>query len=291
MNEGASKARKVAVITGASAGIGAALARVFAAHGHDLVLIARREGKLDALADEIAAAGRVRPLVLPVDLTQPGGAERIASQLAAHGLEPQYIVNNAGFGLIGEAAELDRTEQLGMIDLNIRVLTELSLAFVGALGRLHGGILNVASVAGLPGPGMAVYYATKAYVLSFSEALNHELKSQGVRVTALCPGPVPTEFQARAGIPEVELANGQRVPRALGSNSLSRTAEQVAAAGYAGLMRGQRVVIPGIGNKAVALLARLTPHRVMLEIIARSQALRMDGADGAPKKASPLSPG
>jgi uncharacterized protein len=286
MNDSAPKARQVVVITGASAGIGAALARVFAARGHDLVLIARRESKLDALADEIAAAGHIRPLVLPVDLTRPGAAERIASQLAAHGLEPQYIVNNAGFGLIGEAAELDRAEQLAMIDLNIRVLTELSLAFVDALSRLHGGILNVASVAAfLPGPGMAVYYATKAYVLSFSEALNHELKSQGVRVTALCPGPVPTEFQARAGIPEVELPNGQRAPRALGSNSLLRTADQVASAGYAGLMRGQRVVIPGIGNKAVALLARLTPHRVMLEIIARSQAQRKDAADGTPKKA------
>jgi uncharacterized protein len=280
MNDGAPKPRQVVVVTGASAGIGAALARVFAAHGHDLVLIARREGKLDALADEIAAAGHVRPLVLPVDLVAPGGAERIASQLGAHGLEPQYIVNNAGFGLVGEAAALDRAEQLAMIDLNVRVLTELSLAFIDPLSRLHGGILNVASVAGfLPGPGMAVYYATKAYVLSFSEALHRELKSRGVRVTALCPGPVPTEFQARAGIPEVELPNGQRVPRALGSNSLSRTADEVAAAGYAGLMRGRRVVIPGIGNKAVALLARLTPHRVMLEIIARSQALRMDGAD------------
>jgi uncharacterized protein len=280
MNDGAPKPRQVVVVTGASAGIGAALARVFAAHGHDLVLIARREGKLDALADEIAAAGHMRPLVLPVDLVRPGGAERIASQLGAHGLEPQYIVNNAGFGLIGEAAALDRAEQLAMIDLNVRVLTELSLAFIDPLSRLHGGILNVASVAGfLPGPGMAVYYATKAYVLSFSEALHRELKSRGVRVTALCPGPVPTEFQARAGIPEVELPNGQRVPRALGSNSLSRTADEVAAAGYAGLMRGRRVVIPGIGNKAVALLARLTPHRVMLEIIARSQALRMDGAD------------
>jgi uncharacterized protein len=280
MNDGAPKPRQVVVVTGASAGIGAALARVFAAHGHDLVLVARREGKLDALADEIAAAGHVRPLVLPVDLVRPGGAERIASQLGTHGLEPQYIVNNAGFGLIGEAAALDRAEQLAMVDLNVRVLTELSLAFIDPLSRLRGGILNVASVAGfLPGPGMAVYYATKAYVLSFSEALHRELKSRGVRVTALCPGPVPTEFQARAGIPEVELPDGRRVPRALGSNSLSRTADEVAAAGYAGLMRGRRVVIPGIGNKAVALLARLTPHRVMLEIIARSQALRMDGAD------------
>jgi uncharacterized protein len=291
MNDGAPKLRQVVVVTGASAGIGAALARVFAAHGHDLVLIARREGKLDALADEIAAAGHVRPLVLPVDLARPGGAERIASQLGAHGLEPQYVVNNAGFGLIGEAAELDCAEQLAMIDLNVRVLTELSLAFIDPLSRRRGGILNVASVAGfLPGPGMAVYYATKAYVLSFSEALHHELKSRGVRVTALCPGPVPTEFQARAGIPEVELPNGQRVPRALGSNSLSRTAEQVAAAGYAGLMRGQRVVIPGIANKAVALVARLTPHRVMLGIIARSQAHRMEEADGAAKKAAREAP-
>ena len=155
MNGSASKARQVVVITGASAGIGAALARVFAAHGHDLVLIARREGKLDALADEIAAAGHVRPLVLPVDLARPDAVSRITSQLAAHGLEPQYIVNNAGFGLVGEAAQLDRADQLAMIDLNIRVLTELSLAFIDTLSRLHGGILNVASVAGfLPGPAM-----------------------------------------------------------------------------------------------------------------------------------------
>src|SRR5258708_4187367 len=140
MKEAAPKTRQVVVITGASAAIGAALARVFAEHGHDLVLIARREAKLDA----------------------------------------QYIVNNAGFGLVGEAAQLDHPEQLAMIDLNIRFLTELSLAFVDTLSRLRGGILNVASVAGfLPGPGMAVYYATKAYVLSFSEALHHELMRHG----------------------------------------------------------------------------------------------------------------
>jgi short-subunit dehydrogenase len=285
MNDRASKPRPVVLITGASAGIGAALARVFAGHGHDLVLIARREAKLDTLADEIAAAGHVRPLVLSVDLTGPGGVERIASQLAAHGLEPQFIVNNAGFGLIGEAAELDRAEQLAMIDLNVRVLTELSLAYIDTLSRLNGGILNVASVAGyLPGPGMAVYYATKAYVLSFTEALYQELRPKGVRVTVLCPGPVPTEFQARAGIPEVELANGQRAPRALGSNSLLRTPDEVAAAGYAGLMRGRRVVIPGIGNRAMALMARLTPHWMMLGIVARAQATRRNGADGGPNK-------
>src|SRR3984885_4476252 len=204
MKESAAKTRQVVVITGASAGIGAALARVFAAHGHDLVLIARREARLDALADEIAATGRPRPLVLPVDLAQPDAAARIKAELAAHALEPQYIVNNAGFGLVGEAAQLDHAEQLTMIDLNIRSLTELSLAFADTLARLRGGILNVASVAGfIPGPGMAVYYASKAYVLSFSEALHHELARRGVRVSVLCPGPVPTEFQARAGLGKV----------------------------------------------------------------------------------------
>jgi uncharacterized protein len=286
MNGSAPKARQVVVITGASAGIGAALARVFAAHGHDLVLIARREGKLDALADEIAAAGHVRPLVLPVDLARPDAASRIASQLAVHGLEPQYIVNNAGFGLVGEAAQLDRADQLAMIDLNIRVLTELSLAFIDTLSRLHGGILNVASVAGfLPGPGMAVYYATKAYVLSFSEALNHELKPRGVRVTALCPGPVPTEFQARAGLPDVSSPNGEGLAQAVGSNSLTRSADEVAKAGYAGLVRGRRVVIPGFGNKVVALATRLLPRRLFLEVVARAQSKRIEGFGRVPKKA------
>jgi short-subunit dehydrogenase len=137
MKEDAPTTRKVVVITGASAGIGAALARVFAEHGHDLVLVARRESKLDALADEIAAAGGRRPLVLSVDLTQPDAAGRIKAELAANALEPQYIVNNAGFGLVGEAAQLDHAEQLAMIDLNIRFLTELSLAFVDTLTRFR----------------------------------------------------------------------------------------------------------------------------------------------------------
>ena len=193
--------KPVTLITGASAGIGAELARVFARHGHELVLVARREDRLNALADEIAAAGRPRPVVLAIDLEQRDAVARIAAELASRGLEPAIVVNNAGFGLAGAAAALDRNEQLGMIDLNIRTLTELSLAFVDSLARHRGGILNVASVAAfLPGPGMAVYYASKAYVLSFSEALHRELKPRGIRVTALCPGPVPTEFQARSGM-------------------------------------------------------------------------------------------
>jgi uncharacterized protein len=283
MKEDAPTTRKVVVITGASAGIGAALARVFAEHGHDLVLVARRESKLDALADEIAAAGGRRPLVLSVDLTQPDAAGRIKAELAANALEPQYIVNNAGFGLVGEAAQLDHAEQLAMIDLNIRFLTELSLAFVDTLSRLRGGILNVGSVAGfLPGPGMAVYYATKAFVLSFSEALHHELMRRGVRVTALCPGPVPTEFQARAGIPRLPFPRSNGV---LGSNALTSTAQEVAEAGYAGLMRGRRVVVPGFGNKAVALLTRLLPRRVFLEAVAHSQLMRSRSSNRVLKKA------
>jgi short-subunit dehydrogenase len=144
-----------------------------------------------------------------------------------------------------------------MIDLNVRVLTDLSLRFVDSLVRHKGGILNVASVAGfMPGPGLAVYHATKAYALSFSEALHRELAPKGVRVTALCPGPVATEFQARAGMPEGQF------PRLL-----ARTAERVAREGYEGLMRGQRVVVPGSGNKIAALLPRLLPRGFMLRMM------------------------
>ncbi|HEX7204643.1 MAG TPA: SDR family NAD(P)-dependent oxidoreductase, partial [Xanthobacteraceae bacterium] len=166
-----SEKRPVTLITGASAGIGAALAHRFAANGHELVLVARREQALAAVADAIAATGRPRPTVLRADVARADAAQEIAAALAARDLEPDTIVNNAGFGLIGAADTLDRAEQLAMIDLNVRALTDFSLAFLDSLERRKGGILNVASIAGfLPGPGMAVYYATKAYVISFSEA-------------------------------------------------------------------------------------------------------------------------
>ena len=244
----------IALITGASAGIGAALANVFADHGHTLVLAARRAPQLKALADAIEERGHTRPHVVIIDLGQADAAARIEDELRERDLEPQFLVNNAGFGLMGLAADLDRQQQLAMIDLNVRVLTELSLRFVPSLTRHRGGILNVASVASfMPGPGMAVYHATKAYVLSFSEALHRELGSQGVRVTALCPGPVQTEFMAIAGIPDGMYAN-----------FLVRSAERVAQDGYDGLMRGRRVVVPGSTNKAAALLARLMPRRLVL---------------------------
>ena len=218
--------RPVTLITGASSGIGAELARVFSEHGHEVVLVARREDRLNALADEIAATGRARPAILSVDLERRDAVSRIAEELAARGLEPRYVVNNAGFGLTGPASALDRDEQLAMIDLNIRALTELSLAFVDSLARHRGGILNVASVAAfLPGPGMAVYYASKAYVLSFSEALHRELADRGIRVTALCPGSGATPSSRRAP----DCATGRA------EHSLALSAGEVAREGYRGL--------------------------------------------------------
>ena len=256
----------VTVITGASAGIGAELARVFAANGHALVLVARRQAPMQALAAEIAAAGRPAPLVLPFDLALTDAAAWIGDALASRGLEPEYVINNAGFGLVGRAANLDLAEQLAMIDLNVRALTDLSLAFVESLARHRGGILNVASVAGfLPGPGSAVYYAGKAFVLSFSEALHCELRPLRIRVTCLCPGPVATEFQARAGIAETA------PPRLL-----ALPAERVAAAGYRGLMRGRRVVVPGLANRLVAgLVPRLLPRATLLAILDARQTRRV----------------
>jgi len=264
MSGAAPMRRPVALITGASAGIGAEFARVFAQHGHHVVLVARREKKLRELADQIAAAGRPRPYALAVDLSHDGASKQITAELDALGVEPQYVVNNAGFGLLGPAGELELAEQLAMIDLNIRVLTELSLAFIDSLGRHRGGILNVASVASfLPGPGMAVYYASKAFVLSFSESLHQELSEQGIRVTALCPGVVPTEFQARAGM--------KKVP---GWKLLQTPPADVAAAGYAALMQGQRVLTPGVANKFVTFLPRMLPRGFLVRQVARSQFKR-----------------
>ena len=256
--------RPVTLITGASAGIGHALARVFAKNGHEVALVARREQLLANLADEIAATGAPRPTVLRADVSRIDAARRIGEALVAAGLEPEIVVNNAGFGLLGAAVTLDRGEQLAMIDLNVRALTDLSLGFAEALERRKGGILNVASVAAfMPGPGMAVYYATKAYVLSFTEALHHELAPKGVRVTALCPGPVPTEFQARAGIKSMRLAR-----------AAVRTADQVAADGYKGLREGARVVVPGFPNQLAAVLAPLLPRSFIMRVSAAHNSNR-----------------
>jgi short-subunit dehydrogenase len=247
----------VTLITGASAGIGTELARVFASNGHRLVLVARRADRLAALAGEIAAAARAAPIVIPCDLQQPDACDKIAAVLAAEGVEVEYVVNNAGYGLFGKAVELDRAEQLGIIDVNVRTMTDLSLRFADSLIRHRGGILNVSSIAGfLPGPGMAVYYASKAYVLSFSEALRRELAPRGVRVTALCPGPVPSEFQARAGFKP-----------GFDSAILNVSASDVAQAGYRGLMANKRAVLPGLGIKVVPFLLRLFPRGFILAAV------------------------
>jgi uncharacterized protein len=258
--------RPITLLTGASAGIGTALAHEFADHGHELVLVARREQRLNTLADAIAASGRPRPLVLAIDLQSADAGSRIAAKLTERGLEPSVVVNNAGFGLVGLAADLDISEQRDMIDVNVSALTDLSLRFVASLERHKGGILNVASVAGfMPGPRSAVYYASKAYVLSFTEALHQELKPRGIRVTALCPGPVPTEFQARAGVPE-----------ARGPVPLTLSAEEVARQGYRGFMQGHRVVVPGPGNRLITVLSRLVPRRFLLDAVSRRQMRRKE---------------
>jgi short-subunit dehydrogenase len=252
---------RVTLITGASAGIGAELARVFAANGHRLALVARRADRLATLAGEIAAATGVAPIVIPCDLRQPDAGDRIAAALATEAVEVEYVVNNAGFGLFGNAIELDRAEQLDMIAVNIRALTDLSLRFSESLIRHRGGILNVSSIAGfLPGPGMAVYYASKAYVLSFSEALRGELGPRGVRVTALCPGPVPSEFQVRAGFEP-----------GFDSAILNVSARGVAKAAYRGLMANKRVVLPGFGIKIIPPLLRLFPRGFILAAVSGFQ--------------------
>jgi short-subunit dehydrogenase len=254
----------VTLITGASSGIGAELARVFASKGHRVALVARRADRLETLADEIVAAGGAAPIVIPCDLEQAGAGDKIAAALAAAGVEVEYVVNNAGFGKFGRAIKLDRAEQLGIIAVNIRAMTELSLRFSDSLIKHRGGILNVGSLAGfLPGPGMAVYYASKAYVLSFTEALHEELGPLGVRVTALCPGPVPSEFQARAGFRP-----------GFDSAVLNVSPADVALAGYRGLMANKRAVLPGLGVKIVPFLLRLFPRGFILAMVGKLQLKR-----------------
>jgi uncharacterized protein len=252
---------RVTLITGASSGIGAELARIFASKGHRVALVARRADRLETLAGEIVASGGAVPMVIPCDLEQPDAGDRIAATLAAADVEVEFVVNNAGFGKFGHAIKIDLSEQLGMVAVNIRAMTDLSLRFSDSLVRHRGGILNIGSIAGfMPGPGMAVYYASKAYVLSFTEALRGELGPLGVRVTALCPGPVPSEFQSRAGFKP-----------GFDSVILNVSAANVALAGYRGLMANKRAVMPGLGIKIVPVLLRLFPRGFVLAAVAKLQ--------------------
>ncbi|MGA9599893.1 MAG: SDR family oxidoreductase [Methylocystis sp.] len=256
------KRRGVAIVTGASEGIGAELARVFAARGHDLALVARRADRLEALADEIVARGAERrPLVVGLDLSEEGAIDALAQALDEAGARAEILVNNAGFGLLGCVETLDPAEQLAMVDLNVRALTALTLRFLPAIVATQGAILNVASIAAfMPGPNFAVYYATKAYVLSFSEALTEELRPSGVKVSCLCPGPVETGFQARSGF----ALEGKMAAARLALVSAAEVARQ----GYDGLMAGRRVVVPGLMNRLIVLLARHVPRGLMLPLMA-----------------------
>ncbi|TLG72202.1 SDR family oxidoreductase [Methylocystis sp. B8] len=259
--------RPVAIITGASEGIGAELAHIFAAKGHELALVARRGERLEALADEIAAAGAARPLPIELDLTEHGAADALSERLGEAGVAPQFLVNNAGFGLMGRAIELDAAEQLAIVDLNMRALTALTLRFLPSIVAAKGGVLNVASVSAyMPGPGFAVYYASKAYVLSLSEALSQELKPQGVKVACLCPGPVQTGFQARAGF-DFSGVMGAMKPAML-------PAAEVARQGYEGLMAGKRVIVPGIVNRMFVWGSAVAPRSLLLPLLATAQQRR-----------------
>jgi uncharacterized protein len=256
---------RVTLITGASAGIGAEMARVFAANKHRLALVARRADRLTALSAEIVAAGGPAPIVIASDLEQLDACAKIEEALQGAGVEVEYLINNAGFGMFGFAIDMDRDAQLRMIDLNVRTLTDLSLRLAPQVIRNKGGILNVSSIAGLiPGPGMAVYYASKAYVLSFTEALRQELGPKGVRVTALCPGPVPSEFQARAGFKP-----------GLDSMILGVSPKDVAALAYKSLMANRGTVFPGLGIKIVPILLRLFPRSFIAGAVARLQLTRV----------------
>ena len=261
-------ARAVTLITGASGGIGADLARVFASHGHDLALVARTTGKLEALADEIAGTGRPRPIVLSCDLASEHACDRVAAALVDAGASVAILVNNAGYGLVGRVAALDPREQLGIVDLNVRSVLELTLRFLPEITAARGKILNVASVVSFfAGPGMAVYYASKAFLSSFSRALSEEVKGTGVTVTVLHPGLTATGFQARAGLDAAKALRG--MPAA--------TALSVAMIGYDGLMAGKRTVVPGLGNKIGTLLMPLLPDALLLPIVARVQNSRSSG--------------
>jgi short-subunit dehydrogenase len=244
--------KKVALITGASAGLGVEFARQLSERGHRLVLVARRKERLNQLAKEL---GKARAVAL--DLSRAGAADKLIADLQAHGEVVDVLVNNAGFGLIGKFAQLDAKRERQMIDLNVGTLTDLCRAVAPTMiKRKSGAILNVASTAAFqPGPKMAVYFATKAFVLSLSEALHEELKPHGIKVSCLCPGPTRTEFGEVAGF---------------GGNGLfDRVAMEspaVVRAGLDGLEKNKAVVVPGFLNKLTANSGRFAPRSVVRRV-------------------------
>lgn len=239
------------VVTGASSGIGREFARVAAGEGVCLLLTGRSEEALGELVAELTARG-ARAVSLPLDLSDPDAGERIKTALREHGLYCDVLVNSAGYGLYGPAAELDRAQQLGMLDVNARALTDLTLRFLpGMLARGRGGVINVGSLSAyFPGPNMALYYATKAYVRSFSDALHAEVAGTGVTVTAVNPGPVRTDFFRRSNAYVSHM-----------SKLVSRLdAAYVAKAGWRAFKAGRREVIPSLTHRILALGAKIAPR-------------------------------
>jgi short-subunit dehydrogenase len=243
---------KVALITGASAGLGVEFARQLSKRGHALVLVARRKERLEKLAKELGNARAVA-----IDLSKASAAQKLIADLEANGEQVDLLVNNAGFGLIGGFAELDAKRLRQMIDLNVGVLTDLCRAVApGMIERKSGGIINVASTAAFqPGPKMAVYFATKAFVLSLTEALHEELQPHGVKVSCLCPGPTRTEFGEVAGFG----GNGMFDHVAMGP-------VEVVEAGLKGLDKNRAVVVPGWMNKVTAASNRFAPRSIVRKI-------------------------
>jgi uncharacterized protein len=256
-----------ALITGASSGLGAEFARLFAADGHDVVLVARTESKLQQLATELTQTHGIRALVLASDLAHPSAPMEIANRLRRDGTEVDYLVNNAGFGLIGPFLSTNRATELAMIQVNVVALTDLTKLLLPAMvTRGRGRILNVASTAAfVPGPFMAVYYATKAYVLSLSQALSNELRGTGVTVTALCPGPTRTGFATAAGARSRPSWQARMVMEA----------STVARAGYRGMMRGETTVVPGLLNKLLTQSTRFLPRAMQAQIARRTAERRL----------------
>ena len=254
--------RKTALITGASFGIGMEFARIFAREGYNLVLVARSADKLRQLASELEKAHGARSLILATDLTEPGASAYVLDQTTRADIQVDVLVNNAGFGQYGLFAENDLEECLRQIQLNVTTLTHLTRLYLPAMiERESGRILNVASTAAFqPGPLMAVYFATKAYVLHFSEALANELNGTGVTVTCLCPGATATEFHKRAK------ATGQRFLK-FGSMDAHAVAED----GYRALVAGKPAVISGFKNWLLAQSIRLTPRRLVTAIARKVQ--------------------
>ena len=253
------------LITGASSGIGLALAKLFAADGSELILVARREDRLQELAQRLKQQHGTQSTVIARDMAVEGSAEQLMTQLERDGIAVDVLVNNAGFGQLGRFQEIPRKRQTNMIDLNIRTLMELThLCLPAMLERRSGAILNLGSTAAFqPGPNCAVYYATKAFVLSFSEALWQELQGTGVTVTCLCPGPTRTEFGEESRMHDTPVFQ---------HNAMD--VDDVAQAGYHGLRRGKRLVMPGVVNKLLATSVRLTPRSVILKVMSGLQPLQ-----------------